>query len=81
MSYFFEIVIILILIILNGILAMSEFAIVSAKKPACGKGQMTETNVLRVHLNSQMNPLRSSQQSRLASLLWGFLPGHSEGTR
>jgi putative hemolysin len=32
MSYFFEILIILILIILNGILAMSEFAIVSAKK-------------------------------------------------
>ena len=32
MSYFLEIVIILILIILNGILAMSEFAIVSAKK-------------------------------------------------
>jgi putative hemolysin len=32
MSYFFEIIIILILIILNGILAMSEFAIVSAKK-------------------------------------------------
>ena len=32
MSYLFEIVIILVLIILNGILAMAEFAIVSAKK-------------------------------------------------
>jgi putative hemolysin len=32
MSYFFEIAIILVLIILNGIFAMSEFAIVSAKK-------------------------------------------------
>ena len=32
MSYFFEIAIILVLILLNGIFAMSEFAIVSAKK-------------------------------------------------
>lgn len=32
MSYVFEIVIILVLIVLNGILALSEFAIISAKK-------------------------------------------------
>ena len=32
MSYTFEIVIILVLILLNGIFAMAEFAIVSAKK-------------------------------------------------
>ena len=32
MSYLFEIVIILVLILLNGILAMAEFAVVSAKK-------------------------------------------------
>jgi putative hemolysin len=32
MSYFFEIVIILVLIVLNGFFAMSEFALVSAKK-------------------------------------------------
>ena len=32
MSYIFEIVIILVLIALNGIFAMSEFALVSAKK-------------------------------------------------
>jgi putative hemolysin len=32
MSYTFEIVIILVLIMLNGIFAMAEFAIVSAKK-------------------------------------------------
>ena len=32
MSYLFEIVIILVLILINGIFAMAEFAIVSAKK-------------------------------------------------
>jgi putative hemolysin len=32
MSYFFEIIVVLVLIALNGIFAMSEFAIVSAKK-------------------------------------------------
>ena len=32
MSFIFEIVFILVLILLNGILAMAEFAVVSAKK-------------------------------------------------
>lgn len=32
MSYFFEIIIVLVLIVLNGIFALSEFALVSAKK-------------------------------------------------
>jgi putative hemolysin len=32
MSYFFEIIIVLVLIVINGIFALSEFAIVSAKK-------------------------------------------------
>ena len=38
MSYLLEIVIILILIVINGIFAMAEFAIVSVKKTrTCGK--------------------------------------------
>ena len=33
MSYLFEIIVILVLIAINGYFALSEFAIISAKKP------------------------------------------------
>jgi putative hemolysin len=66
MSYFFEIVIILVLIILNGIFAMAEFAMVSAKKPASSNGRTKGMHGQQQHLELKMNPRISSRPSRLA---------------
>ena len=77
MSYLFEIVIILVLILINGIFAMAEFAIVSPKKHASSSGHRKETNGQRLHLNLQMNPPISSRQYRSALPLWGSWPVRS----
>jgi len=62
MSNLFEIVFILVLVLLNGIFAMAEFAIISAKKPS-SSGPMKEINVQRLHLNLPMSPLKTDASS------------------
>ena len=81
MSFIFEIVFILVLILLNGILAMAEFAVVSAKKIRLQqRAEGGDTKAAVLHLNLPMNlpifsrryksalPLSGSWQVRLVEL-------------